>query len=70
MVWVHRFDIQEIRTVPVPLATPSGTFRLGFGDAVTSLLSYDATAAQVELALESLGAYSGSVTGDVEVFRR
>jgi hypothetical protein len=56
--------------VPVPLATPSGTFRLGFGDAVTSLLSYDATAAQVELALESLGAYSGSVTGDVEVFRR
>jgi hypothetical protein len=67
--WCARFDIQDIRTIPLS-GTLSGTFRLGFQDSVTSLLSYDATAAQVELALESLGAYAGAVTGDVQVFRR
>ncbi|MGE2714191.1 hypothetical protein ACQI4L_09050 [Mycolicibacterium litorale] len=51
----------------VYLAATSGTFRLGYADALTALIPYDATAAAVQAALEALptlGAGNVTVTGD------
>jgi len=59
-------EVDEVQTVTITGAPTGGTFTLTFGAQTTSAIAYNATAAQVQTALQALssvGASNALVTG-------
>lgn len=65
-IWTVQAEVDEVQTVTITGAPTGGTFTLTFGAQTTSAIAYNATAAQVQTALQALssvGASNALVTG-------